>query len=251
MALIKDIYNFLTDFAPLELQMSFDNSGFLVGRKENEVSKVLLALDITLPVIEEAEKLGAQLIVSHHPLIFHPLKSITDDKFLSIVRSDISAICMHTNLDICDGGVNDVLIETLTGNKAMLKLGDDNCGRVAELEKGMKLSDFLALCKEKLDCAGIRFYDADRVVKRVACVGGAGADYMELAFEAGCDTFVSADIKYHEFQRAAELGINLIDADHFCTENPVIPVLHKKLSAAFPNVSFSVSQQHGQIISFY
>lgn len=251
MVRIKDIYNYMNSFAPLELQMDFDNSGFLVGEIDNEVKKVLLALDITMPVIEEAEETDAQLIISHHPVIFRSLKSITDEKYLRMIRGAISALCMHTNLDVCDGGVNDVLIEALTGNKAMYKLGDDNCGRVSELETEISLEDFLAFCKEKLNCAGLRFYDSGRRVKRIGCVGGAGADYLYKAHELGCDTFVSADIKYHEFQAAAELGINLIDADHFCTENPVVYMLRDKLSEAFPEVKFNISSKHRRIISFH
>lgn len=250
MTLINDIFEFLCAFAPLELQMSFDNSGFLVGRKNRPVKRTLLALDITPEVINEAREKGAELVIAHHPIIFSALKNITDEKLLALAQSDIAAVCMHTNLDICDGGVNDVLIRLLSGKEALSPLDEDGCGRIAELNEAMCLSDFLSLCKEKLQTAGLRYYDAGKSVCRLAVLGGAGADSLYRAHELGCDTFVTADIKYHQFLDAAELGINLIDADHFCTENPVIPMLRAMLSDKFPEVEFSVSQVHRQLISF-
>ena len=250
MCKIDDIYKWLCAFAPLELQMSFDNSGFLVGRKDREVDRVLIALDITPELVLEAQERGAQLIISHHPVIFSAIKSLTDEKLLQLAKADIAAICMHTNLDICDGGVNDVLIELLSGSKAASPLGEDGCGRVAYLPEEMNLESFLENCKSVLGAEGLRYYDAHRKVSKLAVLGGSGADYMMAAVARGCDSFVTADIKHHEFLLAAELGINLIDAGHYCTEAPVIPALKTKLSAAFEDVEFILSSRQGQIIHF-
>lgn len=251
MTTVNDIYSFLCGIAPLELQMGFDNAGFLVGHRDAEVKKVLLSLDITGEVIKEAEELGAELIVSHHPVIFHPLRSVTADGegalVMRLVEKRLAAICMHTNLDIAEGGVNDVLIEKL-GARCEGALDEDGCGRVGELPQEMTMPVFLDFCKKTLGVNTLRYVDAGRPVRHLAVMGGAGGDAMRDALKKGCDTYVTADVKYHQFLDAAELGLNLIDADHFCTENPIIPVLADQLREAFPDIAFHISQRHHQII---
>ena len=247
-----EIFSYLCTFAPLETQMSFDNSGFLVGDRQAKVKKVLLALDVTGDVIDEAQTVGAQLIVSHHPLIFFPIKSLvrgdpTSDKLIRLIKADISVICMHTNLDIAEGGVNDVLLDKL-GLHKLGYIDEEHCGRYGELEQEIPLEAFLKKCESALHVRGLR-YVGSRNVKRVAVLGGAGADEVRFAADKGCDTFVTADVKYHDFLDAEERGLNLIDADHFCTENPVIPALRDKLAAAFPQVEFTISKRHQQRIN--
>lgn len=238
--------------APLDLQMDFDNAGIQVGDLAEPVTKALLSLDITNEVIDEAQALGVQLVISHHPLIFGGLNNVTSDgkgaKTLRLARGGISAISMHTNLDIAQGGVNDVLIELL-GASSEEALDADNCGRVGEMREPMDFMSFARSCKEKLNVKGLRYYNAGREVKRLAVMGGAGGSEVQTAFDKGCDTYVTADISYHQFLLAAELGINLIDADHFCTENPIIFELEKKLTAQFPDVQFLISQNHHQTVS--
>ena len=254
MSTVRDIFDALCEMAPLSLQMDFDNAGFLVGRGDRDVTKALLSLDITDQVVEEAVEERAQLIISHHPVIFQGVKTLTDDsatvKLLRMAERGISAVCMHTNLDIAEGGVNDILIEIL-GASCEGPLDKDCCGRVGRLPESISLNDFLIQCKTNLNARGLRYYDAGKPVSRLAVMGGAGADALEDAVALGCDTYVTSDIKYHQFLRAAELGLNLIDADHYCTENPVIPVLAQRLSLRFPEVVFQVSGRHRQVISFF
>ena len=254
MSTVQEIFDTLCGNAPLELQMDFDNAGFLVGHLDQQLDTVLLALDITDAVIDEAIAEGAQLIVAHHPVIWDPLKSLTSDgdaaKVLRLAENHISAICMHTNLDIAEGGVNDVLMQKL-GGEVDGYLDAEHCGRFGHLPQPVLLDDFLQRCKNVLHANGLRYCDAGRPVHRLAVMGGAGSDDIEDAARLGCDTYVTSDIKYHQFQRAAELGINLIDADHFCTENPVIPILAKKLNRTFPDVCFTVSARHHAVISFF
>ena len=253
MASVNDLLRFLTGFAPLELQLDFDNSGFLVGHGDAEVKRVLLALDITNDVIEEAIQKEANLIISHHPIIFHPLASLTDNgagsKVMRLAENRIAAICMHTNLDIADGGVNDVLIRLL-GASCTDSLDKDGCGRVGFLPEPLSLERFLKHCKSILHTNGIRYVNAGKPVQKLAVMGGAGADSLRDAYEKGCDTYVTADVKYHQFLDALELGVNLIDADHFCTENPIIPVLAEMLEKAYPNIRFLISEKHRALISF-
>ena len=249
MLLVNDILNYLCRLAPIQLKMDFDNCGLLLGRADNKVEKVLLALDVTDDVVKEAVEIRADLIISHHPVIFSGLKTLTDNKLLTLVEHNIAVISMHTNLDIAPGGVNDVLI-TLLGAKCCDVFDEHGCGRIGVLPEAVDFDAFLHSCKKVLNCNGLRYYSAGRSVKNLGVMGGSGGDCVDEAFEKGCDTYVTADIKYHQFQRAAELGINLIDADHFSTENPIIPVLKARLSDRYPEISFVVSKAHKAIIEF-
>ena len=264
MATVNDIYDFLNDLAPVRYQMDFDNAGFLVGDGSAAVERVLLALDITDDVIAEAAALRAQLIVSHHPLIFTPLRRATADdltgrKLLALARNGIAAVCMHTNLDIADGGVNDALMAALgaevTGGLEPSGTDADGgvltCGRVGRLPEPMALSDFLPYVADRLRANGLHYVDGGRPVQKLAVCGGSGGSMLDLAAQKGCDTFVTADVKYDRFLAAKELGVNLIDADHFCTENVVIPVLQAKLQQRFPAVAFPISQVHHQTVQTY
>ena len=255
MTSIREIYDTLCVWAPLSLQMEFDNAGFQIGRGDRPVSRVLLALDVTDAVAEEAREMGAELIVSHHPLLFHGAKTITDadpsmDRLLRLAEDRIAVISMHTNLDIAPGGVNDVLIRLL-GAEPEEGLDASGCGRIGELSEPCDMPAFLARCKERLQVNALRYFDAGKPVSRLAVMGGAGGDSLEDAWRKGCDTYVTADLKYHQFLRAEELGLNLIDGDHFCTENPVIPDLCTRLQTAFPDVTFTVSRRHRQTIRVF
>ena len=252
---VKEIFDKLCEIAPLELQLEYDNSGFLLGRSDAPVRKALLSLDVTAEVTEEAIGCGAQLIVSHHPIVWDAMKSVTDQapgdgKLLRLLENGIAVISMHTNLDIALGGVNDVLISLLGANNEGT-FDEEGCGRKGSFAKPMSLGDFLSICKNKLQTSGLRYHDAGRPVEHIAVLGGSGGSNLIGAWEAGCDTFVTADVKYSVFLQARELGINLIDGDHFCTENPIIPVLADKLRAAFPETEFVVSRRHDQTARFF
>lgn len=263
MANVSEIRDYMEEKVPTSLKREFDNVGLLVGICGAEVSTVLCALDITDAVIEEALSIGAQLIVSHHPLLFDPLKHITDDdpkgrKVIRLIRSGISAICLHTNLDTVDGGVNDCLMAALGGKVTGLldphgTYPDGRpCGisRLGELSAPVEFSEFLARTKQRLHSNGLRYVDGGRPVWKLACCGGAGGSDMWKAAEAGCDTYVTADVKYDVFLSAKELGLNLIDADHFCTENVVVPHLKQLLLAGFPDLDVRISRVHTQTAQF-
>lgn len=264
MTKVNDVLSYLNELAPIELKMDFDNVGLLVGNSDSNVKTVLVALDITDEVIDEAVSIGAQLIVSHHPIIFEPMKSVLysdldGKKIIKLIKNDISAICMHTNLDIADGGVNDALINALgaLSDGFLEYTGTDTdgtergCGRIGELKEAMPLSEFLKKCKSSLNANGLRYHDAGLAVKRIAVMGGAGGGAVELVNSHGCDTYVTSDIKYNNFLDAKELGINLIDADHFCTENVIVPVLQEKLCKRFPDCEIAISKKHEQTAQFY
>ncbi|NCC68831.1 MAG: Nif3-like dinuclear metal center hexameric protein, partial [Clostridia bacterium] len=213
MATVKEITDYLGRIAPLELKLDFDNVGLLVGRPDTTVSKVLVALDITEEVIDEAVHMGAEVIAAHHPLFFDGPKSIIDTditgrKIIELLSHGISAVCMHTNLDAAEGGVNDVLSRKLGATVTDTLNEEDHIGRVAELPEEMVFSDFLRKSCSELMSRGLRYHDAGRPVRRIGVCGGAGGHDVMAAFGKNCDTYVTADIKYHQFLLAKELGLN-------------------------------------------
>lgn len=260
MITVNDVLKMLFDFAPKSLALSYDNPGFLVGRGEREVKKVLVALDITSAVIREAKEKGAELIVSHHPVIFNAEKSITDETVtgsivLSLAEAGIAAICMHTNLDSARGGVNDILADIFEIENAKpiepVEDGSVGLGRYGEIKREMELSEFLQIVCEKLPCEGVRFHNAGRKVKKLAVGGGSCGDYITVAKSLGCDTIVTADIKHNQFLDARELSINAIDAGHFATENIVCDKICKIIRERFPSLSVSVAESNTDATNYF
>lgn len=261
MAAVRDIYEFVDQIAPFDTQEDFDNAGFLVGREGREVTKILVSLDVTREVVEEAVRLGAELIVAHHPIIFNPVKSITDGTptgqiLLELMEHKIAAICAHTNLDAAHGGVNGCLARALglTDIGQLCQAGVDEKGRPYGIGRtgvahrpGLTAGEYAAFVKEKLDSACVRFTDGGRPVRRVAVGGGACGSMLEDAVAAGCDTFVTADVKYNQFLDARALGINLLDAGHFPTENVVCAPLARRLAEAFRDVEVHLSEVHREV----
>lgn len=255
MATVADILEFIETLAPRELKMDWDNVGLNCGSKSAPVRKILLALDPFEHVCTEAADWGADLLVTHHPLIFRPLPMVTDDAaitrgLMTLIRHDISHICAHTNLDCAPGGVNDALANTL-GLQSITPLGAFGgmmrCGEVKE----QPLSDFLGFVKQQLRCDGLRYCDGGKTVRKV-CVGGGGcADGLFDAICAGCDTFVTSDVKYNQFWDAKEQGLSIIDAGHFHTENPVIAVVAAKIKAQFPEIEVKISESHWDCMKYY
>lgn len=262
MTTVGGVFTFLQEKSPFELQEGFDNAGFLVGREDASVSKLLVALDITQHVVQEAVEQGAQLIVAHHPVIFGGIKSVTDQTvtgriLLDLVENGVSAICAHTNLDAVEGGVNDALALRLglTDIGQLRQAGVDRQGRPygigrVGLVPEQPLYDFAMAVKRLLGANGIRLVDGGRPVRMVAVGGGACAEFMTDALAQGCDTFITSDVKYHQFLEARAMGLNLLDAGHFPTENVVCPVLQEWLSKRFPQVTVSLSQRHAEVFSY-
>ena len=256
MTTVREIESFLYSWAPRELAESWDNVGLLVGDPEAAVERVLVALDITPQVAEEALERGCQLIVAHHPVMncaWHPVQTVrADDRqgrtLTALLRGGVAAICMHTNLDAAEGGVNDILAERL-GLTQPEMLTEEKIGRIGTLKCEIPLVEFTHSVIELLGCNGLRYVDAGRPVHRVAVGGGACGCYIPQAVAAGCDTFVTSDLKYNDFLDTE--GLNLIDAGHFPTENVVCPALRDRLQRAFPAVDVLCSTSHSREIIQY
>ena len=256
MATVNDILKFIESIAPKELAMEWDNAGLLCGQADKSVQKVLVALDPFTAVCEEAAKMGADLLITHHPLIFQPLAAITDETtvgraVMTLIKNNIAAINAHTNLDCVDGGVNDTLAETLQLT-AIQKVPADGEGllRMGKVDT-QDLDAFLDRVEALLGCSGLRYVSGGKPVHKVAVGGGACGSELYAVIAAGCDTFVTADVKYNQFCDAKELGLNLIDAGHFPTENPVVAVLAAKLQTQFPDLEVKISETHRDCVKYY
>lgn len=263
---LKKIYQYIDSLAPFEIQMGFDNAGLLVGSEELEVRRVLVALDVTLEVVKEAKRRKCQLIVSHHPVIFNPLKSVTPEDptgniVLELCRNNIAVISAHTNLDQAPLGVSDVLMRTLgIRTTGMLEVSGSinpsgayprayGLGRCGTLEEAIAPLDFVKKVKKDLKARGLRAVVGNRPVQKVAVCGGAGGDLMDKAVAWGADAYVTADVKYHEFLKAHALGLTLIDGGHYATENPMMAELQDLLQCAFEDRGVEVfrSKVHKEV----
>ena len=243
MAKVKDFYGYLNSIAPFETQEDWDNSGMLVGDMDAEVKKVAVVLDITHEEIKKAKAIGADLIISHHPVIFNPIKSVTRGSVpYELVASSINALCCHTPLDIADGGTNDSLakllgIEVTRTEDPILRLG------TVEPTTAENLAGKIA----KTLNTKVRYADAGRKIEKIAICTGAGCSLIEAAGEI--DAFITGDASHHNFLDCIQAGITLIAAGHYETEIVVVPVLVKKLQTQFPDIEIIDIKQENPIKS--
>jgi dinuclear metal center YbgI/SA1388 family protein len=239
---IRDVLTAIDAIAPFSLAEPWDNTGLLLGSPQTNVIKLLAALDVTLPVIEEAKSLGVNLIVTHHPVIFSPLKSVPGDSIpWRLIESGISVICAHTNLDKAEGGVNDTLASAL-GLTGVRPLPEPHFGRAAELPKSMTPRELAAHVAETLGSPAVKYSDPGIKIETVALCGGAGAEAV-YALPAEARAFITGEIKHHIWLDAARLGVCLIEAGHFHTENVIIPVLAARLRELLPEIEVVVSSR--------
>ena len=194
--------------------------------------------------IEEARTLDAELIVSHHPVIFTPLRTVCDDapdarRVIALLQGNLSAICLHTNLDALEGGVNTALANAV-GAEDIEYSPDIGC--FCRLPEKMPVAGFLAQIRAALSAPDMRFYDAGRPVEQLALCGGAGGDILYEAARRGFDTILTGEVKHHQWIDGAELGLNIIEGGHFATENVVTPPLAEMLRQGFPEVDVCLSR---------
>ncbi len=219
---VSNWYEFFCARISPVLSEVWDNDGLMCcPDPDREVGQILFALDVTDAVVERAVEIGAELIVSHHPLIFSPLASLTPDdpvarRVMRLLSAGISVFSFHTRFDRASGGVNDTLAKQLRlSNVCALGEGDASLGRVGELRAPMALSDFAEYVKLALGAPAVQVWDASCPVHRVAVVGGEGKDFIAAAVSSGADTYLSGRLGYHHMQ---DRPINLIEAGHYFTE---------------------------------
>lgn len=224
---VGDIHAWLDSIAPFDSAEGFDNVGLLIGDPSVPVSKVIFTLDLSEKTVDEAVSWGAKLIITHHPIIFSPLRRINyaapfGRMLRKLAGANISVIAAHTNWDKAPQGVGDTLagLLGLTGISA-----PDDFVRLGELEKPMTASAFAALMTEKLGFAPRWYGDEDKLLRKVAVAGGSYGEGYELALNAGADAFVSGEVKHHEILDAVAQGLIIYDGGHHATEQPAMPVM--------------------------
>ncbi|HHW67311.1 MAG TPA: Nif3-like dinuclear metal center hexameric protein [Epulopiscium sp.] len=241
----KKIIEELNKLAPEYLAEEWDNVGLMIGDMDQEVKRILIALDAIPEVVNEAIAEKADLVITHHPFIFKPLKNIRKDHILGkciydLIQNNISVYSAHTNLDIAFGGTNDVLAQILElENISILSelefKGQDieakyGMGRIGTLKRSYTLDEFAKFVQDKLKLPNIRIVGAsNHLVNKVALTTGSGMSYLQDAVNKKADVFITGDVKFHDAQRALQMGISLIDAGHYGTENLIVPVIKEHL----------------------
>ena len=252
MPTVREIFDYINSLAPFITQESWDNSGLLLGDPDKKVSRVSLALDATIKTVRAAKENGAELMITHHPVIFSPAKKILAGSVpYELLTNGISAISAHTCLDSAEGGVNDTLAAILElEDISPLELDgtDTPLVRVGRLKVPMSGDEFAKHVKAKLGCS-LRLADAGNTISAVAVCGGS---LSSLTYEliGKVDAFVTGDLTHHYFIDAADSGLTAVAAGHFETENPVITVLADKLSRQFPHVEFTVINQENPVVYY-
>lgn len=248
---VRDIYGLIDGFAPFSEQQSYDNSGLCVGDMALPVTRILTALDITCEVACEAQEKGCELVISHHPVIFKPLRRLSpSDPAVMLAASGISAICAHTSFDSAKGGMNDLLAERL-GLSVIEPLAFEEgkpIGYVCKLADEADCTELAQLCKSRLGCISVRCSDSDRRIKKAAICSGSGGGLLDAAIAKGCDALITGDVKYSSFIDAKNRGFCLIDAGHFYTENIFHEMLAGRIAAAFPELTVIRSKRLGEPI---
>lgn len=247
--IVYDFLDFLDEKYDFSSALEYDNVGLLVGDGREKVTGVLVCLDCTDEAISEAVKMGANLIVTHHPVIFEPLKSVTEQSLVyRLIRNGISLISAHTNLDQADGGVNDALAEAI-GLVSIEKIADSEgfSYRIGEYDEPMTSEELVKKVSEKLDLP-VKYVGNSAFIKRVAVCSGSGGSMLADVLAAGVDAFVTADVKHNVFMDAHAAGLTLIDAGHFNTEDLITDKLSSELAAQFPD--FNIKPFHFSPIKY-
>lgn len=237
MATVAELLDWVDETYPFALAEDYDNCGLLLGSGEQQVSVCAVALDVTADVLSEAIAAGAQLIVTHHPVIFTPVRNVLDSSVVyDCVRASVAVISSHTCLDKAVGGVNDTLCVRI-GLQEVCTV-EDGLLRRGVLPEPVEPRAFARLCKERLGSGGVRVVAGNRPVRAVGVCSGAGGSFVEQAAAKGLDALLTGEVKHHEAVAARHAGITLVDAGHFETETVVVPELIRKLSDAFPDIRF-------------
>lgn len=236
---VKELYEEFDNAIPASLSCSWDNDGLMCSPDLSAtVKRVVLTLDVSEAAVDFAIANKCDLIISHHPMIFRPLNAVVEDNFtarkvLKCLRNGISVFSFHTRFDIVCGGVNDRLAELL-GLKDIRTFGDaetPTIGRIGKVEP-TTMEAFAELVKEKLGVPAIQSVELGKEIRRVALVGGDGKDFLKPAMKAGADLYLTGTLSYNSMVDAADLGLQVMEAGHFFTENPALDVLHEMVSVA-------------------
>lgn len=243
---IREFCSLMERIAPPALAMESDHIGLLIGTDHEEIKKVLVALDLTTDVADEAIAKDCDLVLTHHPIFWDPVGRILPDDYETaaayrLIRHGIGMYAAHTNLDAAIGGVNDAL-GALLGFENVRPLPPENLGRIGTLKNPMRFSDFAALCEKQLHTGARIVGDPAQMIETVACIGGAGGGDVKMVKDAGCDAFVTGEMKHHQALEAEYLGLCCCVLGHYETEVVVLKPLIAHLQQAEFDVQYLLTQ---------
>ncbi len=249
---LNDFINLLRETAPQELAFDYDNVGLLIGTNRTEITKVLVALDLTVQTAKEAIEYGADLVLTHHPIFFSPIQRILPDDSETaaaymLIQAGIAHFAMHTNLDKAEGGVNDALANRL-GLVDVVPLPPENLGRIGTLKSPISLLELARKVQTELKTT-VRFSgDDNAVINKVAVIGGSGGSEYADAFYAGADVLITGEVKHNHALSARYIGLNLIEAGHYETEKVVLEPLIKHLQTHSNDVQYKLTLSEGSVL---
>ena len=235
---VSELYEFLDKKFPRSYSCEWDNDGLMCcPDPQAEVKKVLFTLDVTEQAVDYAVAGGFDLIVSHHPMIFRPLKGITDPKYIKLIRNGITVMSFHTRLDAAPGGLNDIFAKLLgLADVTVLEADGEAVGRIGTLPEAVSPAEFAANVKKALKAERVLYAQAEPVVRRVAICGGSGKDFVRAAKAAGADSYLTGELSYNLMEDAPMLGLNLFEAGHFATEDFICSYLTLLILKEFTQV---------------
>lgn len=256
---ISDVLGEIEKLAPEKLAYSWDNVGLLVGDADNEVKKILLTLDLDNGIINEAKKLGANLIIGHHPIMFQPVNKITSETptgkmLMNLIKNDIAYIAMHTNLDVAKGGLNDFLAEKLClENSEILEYTEENegIGRIGDF-KETTLRDFAIFVKNTLKTPFVRVCgNENKIVRRIAINTGGGTSLICAAIKEKADVFVTGDYKYSQMRDCLSEDLAIIDIGHYDSEIICTELFYNYLKNIYNNdIEIHISKENKNVVKF-
>lgn len=247
MTTVADINNWINSIAPYDTMEEWDNSGFLVGDMQAPVRRCVLSLDATLAVVDFAVGMGAELLLTHHPLIFHGLRQVyTGTPVSELVQNSIALISAHTCFDKAPGGIGDRLAALL--GLTNLTHSADGFLTVGRLSQAMSVDDFAAMAGEVLESDGLRYTDTEALIETVAVCGGAGGEFWRQAQQLA-DCYLTGEVRYHDLLEAAEAQYPVLVAGHYETEYAAFMTLKERLEQAFPDVEFICAPQKNPVLT--
>ena len=253
MTIVRDIYNALCIIAPITDELGYDNEGLLSGSFDAQINKVLIALDATPEVCQEAHDVGAELLVTHHPVIYRPLTALNlDDAVHKLMKYDLNLLSMHTSLDVSLKGINYILTDLLglQNVEGFSFKHDYTMGLMGELTEAMETVEFAEYVRTKLDCQGLRYTEGNKKIKKVAVCGGAGGYLVREAILAGADVLVTGEIKHSDILMANTYNLAVVDTGHYKSENVIVPFLQSYLQEWFPDNEFVVTKTFSDRIKY-